>query len=133
MKYYIGQKATFEKRIMKKDVLDFARITGDNNPIHINDKYAKKSRFGKPIVHGILCSGLLSSVIAGKLPGEGTIYLGQELKFTAPVYHDDLLIAEVEIEDIIVEKKHIILKTTVRKDDNTIVIEGKARVKVNEL
>ncbi len=133
MKYYIGQKATFEKRIMKKDVLDFARITGDNNPIHINDKYAKKSRFGKPIVHGILCSGLLSSVIAGKLPGEGTIYLGQELKFIAPVYHDDLLIAEVEIEDIIVEKKHIILKTTVRKVDNTIVIEGKARVKVNEL
>jgi len=133
MKYYVGQKATFEKRIMKEDVLDFARITGDNNPIHLNDKYAKNSIFGKPIVHGMLCSGLISSVLAGELPGDGTIYLGQELKFIAPVFHGDLLVAEVEIEDIIVDKKHIILKTTVRKENNTIVIEGKARVKVTKV
>jgi len=133
LKYHIGQKATFEKKIKKEDVIDFSRITGDHNPIHINEKYAENSIFKKPIAHGILCSGLISALIANKLPGEGTIYLGQELKFLEPVFYNDILIAKVEIEDIIIEKKHILLSTVVMKKNNQIVIEGKARVKVKEV
>ena len=133
MKYQIGQKATIKKTFSKDDVVEFARITGDYNPIHIDEDYAKQTVFGKPIVHGILCTGLISSVIAGHLPGSGSIYLGQELKFLSPVFHDDLLYAEVEIIDIIEEKKHIILNTIVSKIDGTVVIEGKARVKVQTL
>ena len=76
---------------------------------------------------------MISALIANKLPGEGTIYLGQELKFLAPVFYNDILIAKVEIEDIIIEKKHILLSTVVMKKNNQIVIEGKARVKVKEV
>ena len=129
MKYFVGQKANLCKIITKNDVLIFAEITGDKNPIHLDENYAKKTIFKKPIAHGILCAGLISSVIANILPGEGTIYLGQELKFLAPVFHNDNLSAEVEIIEIIAEKNHLILKTIVKKDDGTLVITGEARVK----
>ena len=129
MKYFIGQKAKFSKVITKKDVLMFSEISGDKNPIHIDETYAKTTIFKSPIVHGLLCAGLISSVIANTLPGEGTIYLGQELKFLSPVFHNENLTAEVEIIEIIKDKKHLILKTIVKKDNDTIVISGVARVK----
>ena len=128
MKYHIGQKATFEKKIKKEDVIDFSRITGDHNPIHINEKYAENSIFKKPIAHGILCSGLISALIANKLPVGRTIYLGQELKFLAPVFYNDILIAKVEIEDIIIEKAYT-FKHSCDEKNNQIVIEGKPESK----
>lgn len=81
----VGNIATFQKTISETDVYLFAGITGDYNPAHLNDVEAKKTIFGERIAHGLLCAGLISAVLGVQLPGPGTIYLGQELKFTRPV------------------------------------------------
>lgn len=87
----IGDEATFQKTLSESDVYLFAGITGDQNPAHINDIYAKDTRFGKRIVHGMLTSSLVSSILGMQLPGPGTIYLGQTLKFLSPVYFGDTI------------------------------------------
>ena len=97
----------------------------------MSDAYAKQTVFGKRIVHGILTSGLISAVLANKLPGPGTIYLGQELRFTAPVYLGDDVTAEVEIAEIREDKKIIKLNTTCVNQDGQTVITGVATVKFN--
>ncbi len=125
----IGQKASVQKTFTAADVTAFAGISLDVNPIHMSDKYAKSTIFGKRIVHGILTSGLISAVLANKLPGPGTIYLGQELKFTAPVYLGDDITATVEIVEIREDKKIIKLDTTCVNQDGKKVITGLATVK----
>lgn len=129
MNLEIGLKAELKKTLSFDDVKLFAQITGDNNPIHLDNEYAAETIFERPIVHGILTAGLISSVIANTLPGEGSIYLGQELRFMAPVFHGDTLIARVEIIEIIRDKHQAILKTEVFNQLNTLVITGTARVK----
>ena len=97
----------------------------------MRDAYAKETVFGKRIVHGILTSGLISAVLANKLPGPGTIYLGQDLRFVAPVFVGDDITAEVEIAEIR-EDKHIVkLNTTCYNQDGKVVISGMATVKFN--
>lgn len=91
MKYYIGQNASFSKTISETDVYLFAGISGDFNPVHVNKIEAEKTRFGRQIAHGILCSSLISSVLGTRFPGEGTIYLEQTLKFCSPVYIGDTI------------------------------------------
>jgi 3-hydroxybutyryl-CoA dehydratase len=130
MKYIVGQKAFLSKKVTSSDVYQFAEITGDKNRIHLDEKYAENTIFKNRIVHGILCAGLISSVIANLLPGDGSIYIGQDLKFLAPVFHNEKITAEVEIIEVIKEKKHLILKTTVTKGDGTVAITGTARVKI---
>lgn len=125
----IGQKASVQKTFTAADVTAFAGISLDVNPIHMSDKYAESTIFGKRIVHGILTSGLISAVLANKLPGPGTIYLGQELKFTSPVYLSDDITAEVEIVEIWEDKKIIKLNTTCTNQDGKKVITGLATVK----
>ena len=125
----IGQKASVQKTFTAADVTAFAGISLDVNPIHMSDKYAESTIFGKRIVHGILTSGLISAVLANKLPGPGTIYLGQELKFTAPVYLGDDITATVEIVEIREDKKIIELDTTCVNQDGKKVITGLATVK----
>lgn len=125
----IGQKASVQKTFTAADVTAFAGISLDVNPIHMSDKYAESTIFGKRIVHGILTSGLISAVLANKLPGPGTIYLGQELKFTAPVYLGDDITATVEIVEIREDKKIIKLDTTCTNQDGKKVITGLATVK----
>lgn len=125
----IGQKASVQKTFTAADVSAFAGISLDVNPIHMSDGYAKNSIFGKRIVHGILTSGLISAVLANKLPGPGTIYLGQELKFTAPVYLGDDITAEVEIVELREDKKIVKLATTCTNQDGKVVITGLATVK----
>jgi 3-hydroxybutyryl-CoA dehydratase len=95
----------------------------------MSGKFAESTIFGKRIVHGILTSGLISAVLANKLPGPGTIYLGQELKFTSPVYLGDDITAEVEIVEIREDKKIIKLDTTCYNQDGKKVITGLATVK----
>ena len=87
----IGQKASVTKTFKDEDVRKFAEVSMDVNPIHLDDEYAKKTVFGQRIVHGILTCGLISAVLANKLPGEGTIYLGQEVRFTSPVLLGDTI------------------------------------------
>ena len=125
----VGQKASVQKTFTAADLTLFAGVSLDVNPIHMSDEYAKNTVFGKRIVHGILTSGLISAVLANKLPGPGTIYLGQELKFTAPVFLGDTITAECEIAEIR-EDKHIVkLNTTCYNQDGKVVIAGMATVK----
>jgi 3-hydroxybutyryl-CoA dehydratase len=124
----IGDKATFQKTISETDVYLFAGITGDLNPAHINEVEASQTMFKGRIAHGMLVSGLISTVLGMYLPGPGTIYLGQELKFLAPVKIGDTIKAEAEVIEMISEKNRIKLKTCCYNQDGKIVIEGTALV-----
>lgn len=124
----VGQKAAFTKTITEADVCGFAGIIADFNPVHINDEYAKQTRFGGRIAHGMLTASFISTVIGMALPGADAIYLGQTLKFTAPVRLGETITAEAEITRIIPEKQRAYLKTTVTKQDGTVVVEGEATI-----
>jgi acyl dehydratase len=126
----VGQKAEFIKAFSPADVEDFSRISGDKNPVHLNDDYAAATTFGKRIVHGILVTGLISAILANQLPGEGTIYLGQEISFLAPVYLNEEIRAEVEITELRADKKIVKLSTNCFRLDGTQVIRGNATVKL---
>lgn len=126
----IGSRASFTKTITEYDVSAFAGITGDFNPVHVNDEAAKESPFGRRIAHGMLTGSLISTVLGMKMPGEGTVYLEQNLKFTAPVYIGDTCTASVEITEILNEEKGIYkLDTKVINQNGTMVSDGYAVVK----
>ncbi|QUI24289.1 MaoC family dehydratase [Vallitalea pronyensis] len=124
----IGDKAFFEKTITESDVYLYAGITGDLNPAHINQVEAEQSMFKGRIAHGMLTAGLVSAVLGMQLPGPGTIYLGQELKFTAPVKFQDTIKAEVEVMEKIEEKNIMKLKTICTNQEGTVVLKGVATV-----
>lgn len=129
---YIGQKASIQKTFSAADVTAFAGISLDVNPVHMSDGYAKNSLFGKRVVHGILTSGLISAVLGNYLPGPGTIYMGQELKFLAPVYLGDDITATAEIVELRPDKKIVKLNTTCVNQDGKTVISGIATVKFDQ-
>lgn len=124
----LGDKASFEKTISETDVYLFAGITGDLNPAHINQTVSENTMFKGRIAHGILVSGLISTVLGMYLPGPGTIYLGQELKFTSPVKIGDTIKAEAEVIEIIKEKNRIKLRTVCTNQEGNMVIDGIATV-----
>ncbi len=124
----IGMKDTVAKTITEADVIMYSGITLDINPAHLNEEYAKTTPFKKRIAHGMLTTGLVSAVLGTKLPGEGTIYLGQELKFTAPVYFGDTITAEAEVIELIPEKNRVILSTICKNQKDEIVLKGQATV-----
>lgn len=123
----IGDSASFTKTITESDVYTYAGITGDLNPAHINEVEAEKGIFKTRVAHGMLTAGLVSAVLGMQLPGPGTIYLGQELKFTKPVYFGDTVTAKVEVTEIIKEKI-LKLKTTCTNQKGEVVLEGVASV-----
>jgi len=125
----IGDTASVTKTITEADVFAYAQVTGDFNPQHVDEEFAKTSMFKQRIVHGMLGVGLISRVLGTELPGIGSIYLGQEIKFLAPVYFQDELTATVEVIEIN-EKKKIKLRTTCTNQDKTIVIDGTAYIKL---
>lgn len=127
--YQIGQSAEKETTITDKDICEFAGISGDKNPIHLDAAYAASSNFGQRIAHGMLVASAISNVIGTKFPGYGTIYVSQNLNFRAPVYINDKLKTRVEIIKIEKEKKRLVLSTTVTKIEEGIdVIRGEAVV-----
>lgn len=128
----IGQKASVQKTFSAADVTMFAGISTDVNPIHLSEKYAEGTIFGKRIVHGILTSGLISAVLGNVLPGPGTVYLGQELRFLSPVYLGDDITAEVEIVELREDKKIVKLETICYNQDGKKVISGLATVKFDK-
>ena len=128
----IGQTASIQKTFSEADVTAFAGVSMDVNPIHMSEGYAKNTRFGRRIVHGILTSGLISAVLGIQLPGPGTVYLGQELKFVAPVYLGDDITAQVEIIELRPDKKIVKLNTTCVNQDGKTVITGMATVKFDK-
>ena len=124
----IGDHASVTKTVSETDVYLFAGITGDLNPAHTNEVAASKTMFKTRIAHGMLGAGFISAVLGMYLPGPGTIYMGQELKFTKPVHIGDTVTATATVEEIILEKNRVILDTTVVNQDGKIVIQGKATV-----
>jgi 3-hydroxybutyryl-CoA dehydratase len=123
----VGQAAEFTKTVTEADVVMFAGITGDLNPAHIDQAWAEASRFGGRIAHGMLSASFISTVLGMKLPGPGTIYLEQSLRFTAPVKIGETVTARVVVAEIL-PKRRIRLTTTVVKQDGTGVVEGEAVV-----
>ena len=124
----IGMTETTSKTITEQDVLTFAEISTDRNPLHIDEEAAKKGMFGRRVAHGMYVASLISAVLGTKLPGDGTIYLGQELKFRRPVYLNDTVTAIVEVSELKPEKNIAILKTVVVNQDGVEVITGTATV-----
>ena len=124
----IGDKASFQKTISETDVYLYAGITGDINPAHVNEVVASESMFEERIAHGMLTAGLISAVLGVQLPGTGSIYLAQELKFTAPVRFGDTILAEVEVVEIIEEKNRVKLETVCTNQGGTVVLNGVATI-----
>jgi len=124
----IGDRASISKLITERDVIRFAELTGDINPIHMDKLYAEQTVFGERIAHGMLTASLVSAVLGVKLPGPGNIYVSQSLKFRAPVKFGDIIEAEVEVVEKIPERNRVHLKTTCRNQDGTVVLEGEAVV-----
>lgn len=125
---YIGQKATHSKTITETDVYLFAGITGDFNPAHMNAEYAKSTAFKERIAHGMLSASLISTALGTSLPGKGTIYLKQNVRFTAPVHFGDTITATVEVIELQPEKNRAILRTWCTNQDGKIVLDGEATV-----
>ncbi|WP_406678708.1 MaoC family dehydratase [Moorella sp. ACPs] len=125
----VGDKATFSKTVTEADVYGFAGITGDFNPVHVDAEFAKNSLFKERVAHGILTAGFISAVLGTQLPGINTIYLKQELEFTAPVKIGDTVTAEAEVLSKRDDKKLITLKTTVTNQRGEVVVKGQALVK----
>ena len=126
----LNQTEEIEKKITDKDIDDFAKLTGDNNPVHTNSDFAKKTIFKQKVAHGFLSASFISTLIATKLPGPGSIYLSQNLKFLAPVFVDDLVKIKVTVQEIEHEKKKVKLQTECFKNEKKI-ISGEAVVLVN--
>ena len=124
----VGDRAQFAKTISENDIYLFAGITGDFNPAHVNEEYAKNTFFKTRIAHGILTAGLISAIIGTKLPGPGTIYMRQDLQFLAPVHIGDTISACVEVIEVIPEKNRVKLKTYCVNQENTTVLDGEAMV-----
>ena len=124
----VGDRAQFAKTISESDVYLYAGITGDFNPAHINAEYAKETFFKTRIAHGMLTAGFISTVLGNYLPGPGTIYLHQDLRFKAPVHMGDTIQALVEVIDVNEDKNRVRLKTTCTNQDGTIVLSGEAAV-----
>lgn len=124
----IGQSASFTKTVTEADCYNYAGVSGDFNPAHINEDYAEKTFFKSRIAHGMLSAGFISAVLGTKLPGPGTIYMSQDLKFLKPVYFGDTITAECTVDEIIKEKNRVVLKTVCTNQKGEIVIDGKALV-----
>jgi len=125
----IGKEEALTVTITSEMVNDFAKLSGDLNPIHIDEEYAKQTIFGKRISHGMLVASLISNVIANKLPGPGTIYMSQDLSFRKPVFINDEVTAVVTVLEKKKEKPIYKLKTVCVNQNNEIVIDGESYVR----
>lgn len=128
MKLKIGDTASRSKTITDANVRTFADLSGDHNPIHLDDDFASRSLFGKRIAHGMLGASLISAVLANDLPGQGSIYLGQTLQFVAPVFPGDEITARVTVTALRENKPIATLETVCVNQRNEVVIKGEATV-----
>jgi 3-hydroxybutyryl-CoA dehydratase len=123
----VGDSASLERTFSQDDIDAFARISGDDNPAHVDAAWADASIFGGRVAHGVLTAGLISAVLGTKLPGPGSIYLSQTLKWLAPVKPGDALTATATVREIVAEKNRVILDTVVTRGDDT-VLTGEALI-----
>lgn len=123
----IGMTRYLQKQITDRDIALFAEVSTDRNPVHLDEDYARETIFEGRVAHGMLTAGLISAVIGEQLPGHGTVYLGQTLKFLAPVRPGDVVTAEVTVQDIDHGRRRVTLATVARVGD-TVVLKGEAVV-----
>ncbi len=126
-----GDKASRTTTITDEMIRAFADLTGDSNPVHLDDVYAAGTRFGRRIAHGMIAAGLISAALANDLPGPGTVYLSQTLQFKAPVFPGDSITTTVEVKSVRPDKPIVTLGTVCTNQDNKIVLEGEALVLVS--
>lgn len=127
-----GMQATFSKTITETDIVLFAGVSGDNNAVHTNEEFAATTAFGGRIAHGFLTASVISAALANRLPGPGTVYLGQQLKFRAPVRPGDTVHATVTVLSVDENKARAILSTVCRVGDK-VVVDGEATVMTTSL
>ena len=125
----VGTQVTHVRMFTSDDIIHFAEVSGDRNPVHLDDAYAARSPFGRRVAHGFLTGSLISAVIGMELPGPGSIYLGQTLKFLAPVYIGDTVTVSVEVIGVREEKRLVTLRTDCTNQDGKLVLTGEATVK----
>jgi len=130
MNLKVGDSAEISKTIADADVRAFAELTGDHNPVHLDEGYAASTRFGRRIAHGMLGASLISAVLANELPGRGTVYLSQTLRFTAPVFLGDTVTARVTVKSVREDKPVVTLETVCTNERGERVVEGEAVVLV---
>lgn len=131
-KFKIGQSKSCSKTFTETDFVLFAGLSGDFNPIHINEEFAKKTRFKNRIAHGLLTSSLLSQLLGMHLPGEGSVYLDQTIRFMAPVFIGDTITATGTVKEFIEQKNILKLKTECHNQHNELVLTGTASMMVPE-
>ena len=122
----VGQKAELTREVSKQDIEMFTAISGDRNPLHYDEDVANATKFGEIIVQGGVTSAILNAVVAEKLPGPGTVFLHVDWNFKAPVRPGDKITGAVEVIKVRTDKPMTELKTTVTRDDGTVVLEGEA-------
>ncbi len=125
----VGMSAAYARTVTEADIVTFAGVSGDNNPVHVNPEFARTTVFKGPIAHGMLTASFISTVLGTKLPGPGCIYLSQDLRFRAPVRIGDTVRAEVTVSEIVTEKKRVVLLTKCLVGDK-VVLDGTAVVMV---
>ena len=127
-----GDTASRSLAITVETIRAFAEVTGDNNPVHLDDEYAAGTRFGRRIAHGMIAAGLISATLANDLPGPGTVYLNQTLKFKLPVFPGDTVTATVEVLSVRPDKPIVTLSTVCTNQDDKVVLKGEAIVLYSE-
>jgi 3-hydroxybutyryl-CoA dehydratase len=128
-----GETAKLVKTITQSDIEQFAELVGDRNPVHVNPDFAKRTRFGRPIAHGMWGLSLVSAVLGTKLPGPGTIYLSQTVQFKAPVFAGDTLTARVKVLEVRQDKPIVKLETTCENQKGELILKGESLVLVEDV
>ncbi|MCB0192188.1 MAG: MaoC family dehydratase [Anaerolineae bacterium] len=126
MNLSVGQKAVRSLTLTAEHVAMYAQITGDHNPLHFDEAFTSKTKFGRLVVQGGLTTGLLHALVAMDMPGPGTVFLSQNWKFTAPVYIDDTITAEAEVLNVHERKPVCQLKIVITNQNSQTVLEGEA-------
>lgn len=129
----VGDTASMTKSIAPEEIRQFADLSADMNPVHVDEEAAKKTRFGRCIAHGMWGAALISAVLGTRLPGPGTIYLSQSLQFKAPVYPGDAITAKVTVTKVREDKSIVTLETVCENQDGKTVVQGEAVVLVEPI
>ena len=130
--FRVGERAEMSRVVTVEEIETFARITGDKNPVHLDDAFARRTRFAGRIAHGMLAGGLISAVLGTRLPGPGCIYLAQNLRFVRPIRPGDTITASVEVTEWLPEKRRLRIDTRCANQHGEDVVLGDASVLAEE-
>ncbi len=128
----VGDSFSRTKKISDDVVRNFAELSGDHNPIHIDENFARRTRFGRRIAHGMISGALISSVLGDELPEKKVVYLSQSLEFVAPVYIDDTVTATATVKHVREDKPIVTLDTVCTNQEGKIVVKGEAKIMILE-